>query len=76
MHLSLSYEKKNLKHVEIAMVSVSHLAPIILILSGYNSLVSSVSHFSYEPLIKCKIIRKWNMIFLFWDYQRKARLYL
>ena len=36
----------------------------------------TVSHFSYAPLIKCKITQKTNMIFLFWDYQRKAHLYL
>ena len=36
----------------------------------------TVSHFSYAPLIKCKITRKRNVIFLFWDYQRKAHLYL
>ena len=37
---------------------------------------STVSHFSYAPLVQCKITRKRNMIFLFWDYQRKAHLYL
>ena len=37
---------------------------------------STMSHFSYAPLIKCKITQKSNMIFLFRDYQRKAHLYL
>ena len=27
--------------------------------------VNTVSHFSYAPLIKCKITRKINVIFLF-----------
>ena len=36
----------------------------------------TVSHFSYTPLIKCKITCKRKVIFLFWDYQRKAHLYL
>ena len=37
---------------------------------------NTVSHFSYASLIKCKITQKRNVIFLFWDYQRKAHLYL
>ena len=37
----------------------------------------TMSHFSYTPLIKCKISRKRNMIVLFLNYQRrKAHLYL
>ena len=37
---------------------------------------STVSHFNYAPLKQCKISQKRNMIFLFWDYQRIAHLYL
>ena len=41
-----------------------------------NNTRDTVSHFSYAPLIKCKITQKRKMIFLFWDCQRKAHLYL
>ena len=37
---------------------------------------NTVSHFSYAPLVQCRITRKRNVIFLFWDHQRKAQLYL
>ena len=46
------------------------------IVGNYMSRLNTVSHFSYAPLIKCKITQKRNVIFLFWDYQRKAHLYL
>ena len=36
----------------------------------------TVSHLCYAPLIKCKISWKRNMLFLIWDYQRNAHLYL
>ena len=44
--------------------------------SHVKGLTYTVSHFSCAPLIKCKITQKRNMIFLFWDYQSKAHLYL
>ena len=44
--------------------------------SGIDKKLHTVSHFSYAPLIKCKITQKRNMIYLFWDYKRKAHLYL
>ena len=34
----------------------------------------TVSHFSYAPLIKCKIIQKRKSIFLIRDYQRRAHI--
>ena len=51
---------------------VSYL-PLIGLKKGFWP---TVSHFSYAPLVQCKITRKGNMLFLFWDYRRKAHLYL
>ena len=31
----------------------------------HQSIIITVSHFSYAPLIKCKITRKLNVIYLF-----------